>query len=407
MRLIRETQARVLSAVCTLALMITAGCATPTDWENADAEPLATPEAEGWREIAPERKPRSWTGGVSAVAAERPALPSAGLQLPRVSPDGRWVAFLDADEESLPVAAESWVSGRGLEPVSLWLRGVDADGLARNLAWGHAAWPTWSDDSSTLVFISHDPDTGCALAFHDVVSNQTQRLAVGLKKMLTPALSPDGRQVAVAGYGEIAEQALLFIVDLETGQARPGPPPALGGAQLMPAWLDRDTLIFVELDERGGGLMRWHTAEPLAEPVAPLRLPTSVFDAVHIHAGVPQPVSPDRRHFTYYSPQTDQMHWVDLQTGEPSDLRVADRAGIWWNDEWFLVAEPERLALVSPPQANDEADPPVSDERPRMNLLPGRWAPLWADPDQQSILLVGESDTPSRFRFLQLWVITK
>lgn len=388
------------------------GCTAPTDWERANAERIESSNTEGWDAIAPEQKPQRWTGGVTAVASERPGLPNARLQLPRVSPDGRWVVFLDADDEAPPVSPESGVTGRGLSEVSLWLRAVDEDGLARNIAFGHAAWPTWSPDASTLAFISHDPETGCALGMHNVATNRTQRLAVGLKKMLTPSISPDGRRVAVAGYGEIADQALLFIVDPGTGQSTPGPPPTLGGAQLMPHWLDNNTLIFVELDEEGGGLMRWSVGRPQAEPIAPLQLPGSIFDAIHLHAGVPRPVSPDGRFFTYYVPGQDRMAWIDLASGETISLESGDRAGTWWNDQWFLVAENDRLALVSSPQstapsAADQTRSTTADDRPRMNLLPGRWAPLWADPVQQSMLLVGQSDRPGRFRFLQLWVITK
>ncbi|MEM6853554.1 MAG: hypothetical protein AAF593_04010 [Planctomycetota bacterium] len=401
---------------CVLLFMVIAvsigGCSASPDWERANAERIDSSDTEGWDAIAPERKPRSWTGGVSAVASQRPSLPNARLQLPRVSPDGRWVVFLDIDDEASPASAESVVTGRGLGSVSLWLRGIDDEGIARNLAFGHAAWPTWSADSSMLAFISHDPDTGCALGLHDVGANRTSRLAVGLKKMLTPAIAPDGRRVAVSGYGEIADQAVLFVVDVESGQAMPGPPPTLGGAQLMPVWIDAQTLVFVELDERGGGLMRWSVGQDRAEPVAPLALPESIFDAVHLHAGVPFPVSPDGRFFTYYAPGRDRMTWVDLTDGRTLALETGDRAGTWWNAQWFLVAENGRLVLVSSPQSSETpseqgGDASIAEDRPRMNLLPGQWVPLWADADQQSMLLVGQGDRADRFSFLQLWVITK
>jgi len=342
------------------------------------------------------------------VARDRPGLPNAGLGLPSVSADGQWVAFLDVGDVSEPVSADQWVTGRGLGGVSLWVRAVESDGMPRNVALGDVAWPTWSADASTLLFVSHNPDTGCALGLHDVAANRTQRLSVGIKTMLTPSMAPDGRRVAVAGYGEVADQALIFIVDLETGQASPGPPPTLGGAQLMPLWLDNDTLLFAELDDAGGGLMRWTLGSLRAVPVAPMQLPDSIFDAIHLHAGVAYPVSPDGRYFTYYVPGRDRLAWIALDGGAEVPLQTGDQAGTWWNDQWFLVANHERLALAASPQAHLPESPSTGiDNRPHMRLLPGRWAPLWADAAKRSMLLAGQGEPPDRFRLIQLWVITK
>ncbi|MEM9418791.1 MAG: hypothetical protein AAGA25_07060 [Planctomycetota bacterium] len=395
-----------------VSLSIWAGCASPPDWERANAQELQEAQGEGLNAIAPERKARRWTGGVTAVGADRPGVPNMGLQLPRVSPDGSWVAFLDADPELPRILPDSLVSGRGLGGVSLWVRGVEDEGFAQSVAVAHAAWPTWSRDASTLVFISHDPRTGCALGFHDAATGQTDRLAVGIRKMLTPAMSPDNQRIAVSGYGEIADQALLFVIDRDTGESMPGPQPSLGGAQLMPHWIDHQTLLFVELDANGGGLMRWTVGSPQAEPIAPLQLPESIFDAIHLHAGVPSPVSAGGRYFSYYASSEDRIVWIDMDTGEAMNLNTGDRAGTWWNAQWFLVANDDQLELIAAPQNISETDAQEvsvapDDERPRMNLLPGRWVPLWADADQQSMLLVGQSDRPDRFRLLQLWVITR
>lgn len=381
------------------------GCTTTPDWERADAQAIDAADPAGVEALAPQREARRWSGGVTAVAAARPGLPRAGAVLPRVSPDGRWVAFLDLGESQGEASPDRWVNGRGLAGVSLWLRGVEADGLARNIALDHVAWPTWSPDGSALWFVSYDPETGCALAWHDVASQRTRRLAVGLSHMLTPAVSPDGQRVAVSAYGELPDEAVLFIIDRDGGQASPGPPPTLGGAQLMPTWLDADTLLFVELDEHGGGLMRWTLGEAQAEPVAPLDLPASIFDAVHLHAGIPQPVSPNRRWFAYYSSTRDRVALIDLHGGGAVALEVGDRAGAWWGDEWFVAGNDDRLSLVAPPVGG--VDEQERGDPARMNLLTGRWVPLWTDPASGSMLLVGEGDEPGRFGFLQLWVVTR
>jgi len=72
------------------------------------------------------------------------------------------------------------------------------------------------------------------------------------------------------------------------------------------------------------------------------------------------------------------------------------------------VADSEQLALVASPQAHASKRPgPDTDSRPQMRLLPGRWAPLWADAKERSMLLVGQDASPERFRLIQLWVVTK
>lgn len=392
-----------------------AGCGSTPAWERAGADEVEVADPQGLAGLASAGKVQRWSGGVTAVAAPRPGLPRAGLMLPRVSPDGERVAFLDIDEIA-PPSADAWVTGRGLAGVSLWVRAVADEGLARNIALDDAAWPTWSSDGGALWFISHDPATGCALMRHDVATDQTRRLSVGLEHILTPAVSPDGRWVAVIAYGQIADEALLFLIDPATGRVTPGPPPTLGGAQLAPQWLDRSTLLFVELDEQGGGLMRWTVGEAAAAPVAPLNLPVSIFDAVHLHAGIPGaipgagPVSDDGRWFAYYSLPEDRIELVDLTTGALRPLRQGDRAGAWWGGDWFVVGSDDQLALVALPgeAAGAEAqEGQVTDEPPRMNLLPGRWVPLWADPEAKSMLLIGEGEKPERFGVLQLWVITR
>ena len=389
------------------------GCASKPDWEQAGAKPLAVQDPAAWETMAGQRSAQRWTGGVSAAGLERPPLPAAGLQLPRVSPDGRWVAFLDADRQNDPVNPDAWITGRGLEGVSLWVRGVESEGLARNIAVDHAAWPTWDPRGGRLVFISHDPDNGPALGIHDLASGRTDRLAVGLRNMFTPAVSPSGRYVAVSGYGQIADHAVIFIVDLKTGRAESGPEATLGGAQLSPRWLDEQTLVYCELDPQGGGLLRWtRGASPV--PVAPLELPESVFDAIHLHAGVTEPLSPDGRWFGYFAVGRDRLGWVELSTAQTSWSPPGYRAGRWWAGRWCLAAGPQRLTLLelgdvssAGPPADPDAGPTNADpEPPQMTLLPGRWVPLWTDAASATMLLLGPSEEPDRFRLLQLWVRT-
>ena len=419
--------------VALLILLLLPACTTapPPAWEQADAEPIPRGEGPGWEALAQAALPQRSTGSVTAVASVRPPVPNVGVQLPVVSPDGRWIAFLDQDDAAPPAQPDDLVTGRNLGGLPLWVRAVDAEGPARNVAVGGVAWPAWSADSKTLAFVGYDDKLGCTLGLHDVASGVTRRKAVGLRHMMMPAISPDGRRVALAAYGNVPDQALVFTLDLATDAALPGPPATLPGAQILPRWLDDDTLVYVQLGAAEGSagpnatLMRWTLGGSSATPIVPLHAPASVFDAQHLFAAIARPVSPDGRSLAYLNLAAGRIELVNISNifASPSPLPEGYRAGAWWGERWFVAADDRRIDLVE--LASPGPDVPAEDasadsggaggsgsgggggDLPRLNLLDGRWVPLWADAEQQSILLIGESDRPDRFSVLQLWVVAK
>lgn len=411
------TSSRAASVVVFLAFagsVCLTGCRAEPEWKRAGAQPLESSEVGGWARLTEPSEPtparaRRWQGGVTAVSAARPSLPNTGLHLPRVSPDGRWVAFLDADSHADPPSRDGLVSGRGLDSVSLWVRPIDDNGLARNVAVGDVAWPSWSSDGQTLMFVSHRETVGAALALHDLETGTTRRVALGLRKLWCPALSPDKTRVAVSAYGSVADQSLLFLADLETGQSTPGPPPIFGGAQVLPVWLNAQNLLFIEITPDGGALLRWRVGDASAQVITALETPVSVFDTWQLHAGIAQPVSPDGRWFAYYSPANDRVFWVELATGKVVPLDPHGQAGTWWGDDWFVVGSQQRLDLTKPPAIQNQAAQTNDDEAElvRFNLLPGPWVPLWTHQQQQSLLLVGPDIEPGRFTVIQVWAVTE
>ena len=137
------------------------GCAAtpPSDWQRAGAQPVET-NTDDLSAALPSPKGQRWSGRVTAVASQRADVPNAALQLPRVSPDGQWIAFLDQPTSAgspAPATTDDLVSGRNLGHVSLWLRSVEGTGAARPIATpalagqrGHPS-PTRSTSSSTTT----------------------------------------------------------------------------------------------------------------------------------------------------------------------------------------------------------------------------------------------------------------
>lgn len=159
--------------------------------------------------------------------------------------------------------------------------------------------------------------------------------------------------------------------------------------------------------------MRWVLGQSTSRRVSELSLPNSVFDAIHLQAGMAGPLSPSQRWYAYYAVQEQQLEWVGLNESRRVELKPESVAGAWWSEEWFVAADDRSIRMIAVPGPDDTgADAGASavisaDTLPQMTLLPGRWVPVWADAEAKSMLLIGESDQPDRFRFLQLWLKTK
>ena len=54
-------------------------------------------------------------------------IPNCGLQLPAVSPDGKWIAYLDYQSDK-PIELSALFTGRGLEGMSLHVQPVAGGG---------------------------------------------------------------------------------------------------------------------------------------------------------------------------------------------------------------------------------------------------------------------------------------
>jgi len=295
-----------------LALVMLAGCLLALLVVLAAAHlPAPAPLALLWSQQA-------GRSGVLALEAERGMLervaqPPAALvvDLPRLSPDGRDVAYALMGEGRLQVLAQR--SGRMLYRTE----GVVQDRL-----------PAWSADGGQLALWSNRraPSEGGRWQRWDLFVLDTQR---GYTRQLTdqggcipynaPAWSPDGRWIA-AQYWCAGDQNGLFVIDARTGQ--PNRLAALGeyGGDL--AWSPDGTRLAFRGNRAGDGeiyLLDLHSGV-LANLT---NSPSAEF----------QPAwSPDGQRIAFVSNREGrgEIHVLTLATGET--VRLTDTGG--WGPAW-------------------------------------------------------------------------
>jgi Tol biopolymer transport system component len=128
-------------------------------------------------------------------------------QVARWSPDGSTIAF---------------VSDRsGIDQI--WLMNPDGTNI-RQLTTGattKSAWPDWSDDSSKIVYWSHDSASGQhAIKTIEVDGSNEATLAVSDEHLDRPAWSPNGNYVAYAGIDGTGNWDLWLVNADGTGLTR-------------------------------------------------------------------------------------------------------------------------------------------------------------------------------------------
>ena len=371
--------AKLVFGICILCIAACSGC-------SADSTASSAPET-----IQPKLQ-LSQTTSTRVQITRAADVPNNGLQLPVVSPDGKWVAYLDFHSDR-NVQFETLFTGQGSGPMSLHIRSLVPGGPTREVCASGALWPVWSPDSSRLVFVAYDPAGQCRLGLHDLSAGATRYLSIPYKSALTPAVSTTGRQVAFAAPGEQIGSFRLHVLDLATGKVIHTCPTDLDNPrQVWPQWTNDGQIVFVHIEDQQAWLAQWSPGKSYPRRLCELRISPTQLGIFQALAGLPDPLSPDDNRFAYYDTATDRTVLLNLRDGREQLLPVGVRSGCWLDSHRFAAADDQELRLFS-----------VPDAAPAL-LMHGQWLPRHGANDE--LILCRPGPHPGLFSLVRMNVIT-
>ena len=299
---------------------------------------------------------------------------NSGLLLPAVSPDGRWIAQMDLGSSG-PVELEALFTGEGLQAASLYLRELRPGASGKLICAAGAAWPAWSADSKRLVFVAYTAGGRCDVVVHDVAAGTTRRVSAGFKRMMMPAISPSGKQVAVVAGATQQAPLRLHVLTLETSKLQACPIDDAAASQLYPQWTADGRIVYLLSGPDGAQLVQWGPGKFPPEKLCDMRMPRSRSGIYGALAGLGRPLSPDDRRFAYYDDAVDRIVLVDLRDGRRTELRQATRSGCWFGSRRFIAATDKEMLLFT-------------DGEPSNLIMRGAWLPRGAAGTNQLIACI-------------------
>ncbi|MEM1026619.1 MAG: hypothetical protein AAGJ38_00885 [Planctomycetota bacterium] len=396
------------------------GCATPPPERTEERdigrerhlhpiEPISPTSDGGSGDLA------GWRGGVTALGTVLAAVPHGSIELPAVSPDGRWVAYFRHTAGSPRPSHDSLIHGRDLSGVSLWVRAVDAPQTeegSRQASPSGACWPAWTQNARSLFFVTYDQPGAASLVRFDVGSGKIERKRLGLRHIMAVQPNPDGTVIALLTYDQDPRGLQLVLVDWSEARLvrlpLRGP---RGSAHLMPVWADAQTLLFAEARSAeesepwaDAALMRLPLdASHMPQQIGRLRLPPNPIDALMMQQGILQHFDP--RHGAWlYRDHEGQMRQLHLATQQEALLPVGVAAAAWYTDPWLILGGSRDLTLYNGESAVLTGDTDRRVGSIALRLLDGQWAPRWTDADRQTLILVGLGKRAELLALYQLWL---
>ena len=174
-----------------------------------------------------------WRSRVDGSERLQLSYPPVYAMLPRWSPDGKQIAFMDG-RLGKPMRIYE-VSPQGGIPRQL----MPADSMPQ-------ADPTWSPDGSKVLFGGASNDRAAVIRILDLTTHQISTIP-GSQGLFSPRWSPDGQFIVALP----ADSTQLLMFDFETQKWNE----LMKGSIGWPEWSNDSRYVFV-LDFSGGGLLK-------------------------------------------------------------------------------------------------------------------------------------------------------
>lgn len=315
---------------------------------------------------------------------------NVGLELPKISPDGKWILYLRTDCEHLspmtlfgsPVPSDTPSEGT----LAVWLRSVQGNAPGRPLStvrWAHSA--VWSPDSRAVVYVVNEPPI--SWIEHVNLADGT-RTRLGQKRMINclPRFDSDGRAILYCAAEGVAGPFKIYHQNLD--QTEPTPVSPEGMDCLLPVLYQNDGRVIcasLQADQ-----FRWIAASSqgmniLAESYGLADRST----LLQTWAGVIDPVSPDRQKFMFYDTVQSRICMYYQPEKIVRSHRNDSIAACWMDDQTITLATADRVFLVN------------TQTGMSLELFNGAWIPgRYLDSERKLILLGRENSR--RFSIMEI-----
>lgn len=358
-----------------LAVVLSLGC------RSAAPAITGAPEFVDWEKTR-QRFANAWPKRVGSVE-------NNGLELPRCSPDGRWLAYLHI--EGPPPPPQIRLAGPRSTPaegsLQLWLKPVAGDDPGRRMSeerWVHSA--AWSPDGQSLVYVVNDPDGASRLVLHPIAGQPTS-IGVAGRRNCIPSFAPDGKSILFCVSPVEEARFELHRADLPGGRpASLGDRPIFGQHPRMTP--DGQAVYYFEAGQSGLQLWRHRVRGGGGDLLLDGCGPPDPLASFHALECVVDPMNSDGS-FCLFDATAGRIVGVSSDGRSSRGHRENTVAACWIEPSLFVLATEQDLFLTSAASGLSHT------------LLNGSWLPVRYRPADQTLILLGRA-TNERFAVWQL-----